>query len=153
MRDFIFCKFRTMYADAASRCPNLYDYRQLITSGGATPLKHPVDPRLTRVGRWLRTTSLDELPNLLNVVRGEMSLVGPRPEIPELLELYSVRQQNVFRVKPGLTGLPQVSGRNRLTVAETIELDLKYAQTAGLRTDLKILAMTMVAIWGGRDAY
>lgn len=153
MRDFTFFKFRTMYADAASRCPNLYDYRQLIASGGAAPLKQPVDPRLTRVGRWLRTTSLDELPNLVNVIRGEMSLVGPRPEVPELLELYSERQRSVFRVKPGLTGLPQVSGRNRLTVAETIELDLKYAQSAGLGTDFKILAMTMVALWGCRDAY
>jgi lipopolysaccharide/colanic/teichoic acid biosynthesis glycosyltransferase len=82
-----------------------------------------------------------------------MSLVGPRPEIPDLIPQYSPEQLEIFRVKPGVTGLPQVSGRNRLTVAETLDLDYRYASTASLRLDLQILARTAVIVIRGQDAY
>jgi len=151
-KSFPFLKFRTMCIDSRKRFPHLYDYRRIVECGGRAALKQVVDPRLTRVGRWLRRTSLDELPNLLNVIRGEMSLVGPRPEIPELLAVYSPEQLQVFRVKPGMTGLPQVSGRNQLTVAETVALDHQYAREVSIRLDLFILYRTIGAVVTGRGA-
>lgn len=152
-KEFVFMKFRTMLADARQRFPELYNYGAVLERQGRAPFKVRVDPRLTRVGAWLRRTSLDELPNLFHVIRGEMSLVGPRPEIPDLIPQYSPEQLEIFRVKPGVTGLPQVSGRNRLTVAETLDLDYRYASTASLRLDLQILARTAVIVIRGQDAY
>lgn len=150
---FLFLKFRTMYSDAADRFPELYDYAAIAAQAGRVPLKTATDPRVTRLGRWLRRTSLDELPNLWNVIAGQMSLVGPRPEIPELLPCYDEEHRQIFRVKPGLTGLPQVRGRNTLTVAETIELDLEYARNVSLALDLRILMRTVPAVLKGADAY
>jgi len=150
---FTFFKFRTMFVDARQRFPELYDYAAIVQRNGNVPLKQEGDPRITRVGRWLRRSSLDELPNLWNVVRGDMSLVGPRPEIPELLDCYSPVERGVFQVKPGITGLPQISGRNRLTVAETIALDLEYARRWSLALDFRILLRTLQQIARGRDAY
>jgi lipopolysaccharide/colanic/teichoic acid biosynthesis glycosyltransferase len=152
-RRFRFCKFRTMFSDARTRFPALYDYGAIASAGGQVPLKRESDPRLTRIGQWLRRTSLDELPNLWNVIVGDMSLVGPRPEIPELLPCYSEEQKQIFNVKPGLTGLAQVSGRNRLTVAETIKADLEYARRVGIRLDVQILFSTVFTVLLGHDAY
>ena len=150
---FTFIKFRSMHVDAAQRFPQLYDYAAIASAGGALPLKLPNDPRVTRLGHWLRRSSIDELPNLWHVVRGEMSLVGPRPELHELLACYSAEQMMNFRVKPGLTGLPQTSGRDGLTVAETVALDLHYARHASLLLDLRILAKTVGCVLSARDAY
>lgn len=152
-RPFTFVKFRSMHVDAAQRHPELYDYAAIARAGGALPLKRPDDPRVTRVGRWLRRASVDELPNLWHVLRGEMSLVGPRPELEGLLACYSSEQMMNFRVKPGLTGLPQTQGRDALTVAETVALDLHYARHASMALDLRILARTVACVLRGRDAY
>jgi lipopolysaccharide/colanic/teichoic acid biosynthesis glycosyltransferase len=150
---FILLKFRTMFVDARAKFPDLYDYAKFAQSDGRLPLKLNRDPRLTRIGVWLRRTSLDELPNLWNVIRGEMSLVGPRPEIPELLSCYSEEELQIFYVRPGVTGLPQTRGRNRLTVAETIRLDLYYARHASIGLDNVILLRSVLPVLVCRDAY
>ncbi|MET7751505.1 sugar transferase [Micromonospora sp. NPDC005367] len=102
--------------------------------------------RLTALGRWLRATSLDELPTLWNVLRGEMSLVGPRPLLPEYLERYSLHQARRHEVRPGVTGLAQVRGRNGLGWDEKLDLDVRYVDNRSLRFDLSILAATVVTV-------
>jgi lipopolysaccharide/colanic/teichoic acid biosynthesis glycosyltransferase len=111
------------------------------------------DPRITRVGALLRRTSLDELPNLLNVVRGDMSLVGPRPTIPVQVAQYTERQRGRLAVKPGITGWAQVNGRTSLPWSERIELDLHYIEHRSLRLDLRILWRTLLIVLGGRGLY
>jgi exopolysaccharide biosynthesis polyprenyl glycosylphosphotransferase len=109
------------------------------------------DPRVTRVGEWLRRYSLDELPQLLNVIRGEMSLIGPRPPIPYEVELYRDWHRARFHVKPGITGLWQVSGRNRLSFDQMVKLDIYYIENWSLWLDLKILLKTIPVVLRGRD--
>jgi lipopolysaccharide/colanic/teichoic acid biosynthesis glycosyltransferase len=111
------------------------------------------DWRITRVGAILRRTSLDELPNLVNVLRGEMSLIGPRPTIPVQVEQYSARQRGRLAIKPGITGWAQVNGRASLTWNERIELDLYYVERRSLRLDLKILLRTVTLVLGGSGLY
>ncbi len=106
--------------------------------------------RITRVGRLLRRTSLDELPQLWNVVRGDMSVVGPRPTLAYQAQRWDRRQRGRLAVRPGLTGLAQVEGRNRLTWAQRIEWDLRYVERQGLLTDLAICARTVVVVLTGR---
>jgi lipopolysaccharide/colanic/teichoic acid biosynthesis glycosyltransferase len=106
----------------------------------------PDAERLTRLGRWLRTTSLDELPELWNVLRGDMSLVGPRPLLMEYLDLYSPRQARRHEVRPGLTGLAQVEGRNLVAWEDRFELDVRYVETRTLGLDLRIIGRTIVAV-------
>lgn len=107
------------------------------------------DPRVTPVGRWLRRTSLDELPQLVNVLRGEMSIVGPRPAAVAQLALYDDAQRRArASVRPGITGLAQVSGRSALVLAETIARDLEYVRHASLALDLRIIRLTLGAIAG-----
>jgi len=141
-RVFYFYKFRTMHPDSRERFPDLYAYR--YTRQGFLQMldKSPHDPRLTRLGRKLRTTSLDELPNLLNVLRGDMSLVGPRPELPEMLAYYSDEELTKFSVLPGVTGLWQVSGRSSLTKAQQLAIDIDYIKQRSLLFDLGILMRT-----------
>ncbi len=103
----------------------------------------PDERRLTPLGSWLRSTSIDELPELWNVVRGEMSLVGPRPLLPEYLPLYSPRQSMRHRVRPGITGWAQVNGRNELSWEEKFELDVWYVENLSLSLDLRIVARTV----------
>jgi lipopolysaccharide/colanic/teichoic acid biosynthesis glycosyltransferase len=111
------------------------------------------DPRVTPVGRMLRKTSLDELPQLWNVVRGEMSLVGPRPPLPYELEQYKPWHcRRILEAKPGMTGLWQVVGRSRTTFDDMVRLDLRYAKICSLRTDLKILLATPRAVISGKGA-
>jgi lipopolysaccharide/colanic/teichoic acid biosynthesis glycosyltransferase len=110
--------------------------------------KLSVDSRITRVGRFLRSWSLDELPQLVNVLRGEMALVGPRPVIPYEVERYPERYLPRFTVKPGLTGLWQVSGRNERTYEEMVRFDIEYARHASLLLDLRILARTVPVVFG-----
>jgi lipopolysaccharide/colanic/teichoic acid biosynthesis glycosyltransferase len=102
--------------------------------------------RLTGLGRWLRTTSLDELPELWNVLRGDMSLVGPRPLLVEYLDLYSPRQARRHEVRPGLTGLAQVAGRNLVDWDERFELDVRYVESRSMALDLRIIGQTVAAV-------
>ena len=111
------------------------------------------DARITRVGQVLRRFSLDELPNLWNVLRGEMSIVGPRPTVPVLVEQYNERQLGRLAVKPGITGWAQVNGRAALPWSERIELDIWYVEHQSLALDLKILAMTARAVLSGQGLY
>ena len=112
------------------------------------------DPRVTRVGRFLRRTSLDELPQLINVLKGEMSLVGPRPPIPYEMEAYQPwHWSRVLEAKPGITGLWQVNGRSRLKFDDMVRLDLHYARTWSLATDIKILLQTPRAVFFCEGAY
>jgi lipopolysaccharide/colanic/teichoic acid biosynthesis glycosyltransferase len=111
------------------------------------------DSRITRVGAFLRRTSLDELPNLLNVLRGEMSLIGPRPTLPAQVAQYTERQRKRLSVKPGITGWAQVNGRASLPWSERIELDLYYVEHRSLLLDLRILARTPLLVLGGGGLY
>lgn len=145
-RVFTFYKFRTMRVDARTRFPELYSYRYTPEEFDQIFLKLPDDPRLTRFGRTLRKTSLDELPNLVNVIRGEMSLVGPRPEIPDMLGYYGPHETVKFLVKPGVTGLWQVSGRAKLRYREMIAKDVEYVRRRSLRYDLELLVKTVKVV-------
>jgi lipopolysaccharide/colanic/teichoic acid biosynthesis glycosyltransferase len=111
------------------------------------------DSRITRVGAFLRRTSLDELPNLVNVLRGEMSLIGPRPTLPAQVEQYSARQRERLAVKPGITGWAQVNGRASLPWSERIELDLYYVEHRSLALDVQILLRTPALVLGGGGLY
>jgi lipopolysaccharide/colanic/teichoic acid biosynthesis glycosyltransferase len=111
------------------------------------------DSRITRVGAFLRRTSLDELPNLLNVLRGDMSLIGPRPTLPAQVEQYTPRQRGRLEVKPGMTGWAQVNGRASLPWSERIELDLYYIEHRSLALDMSILWRTFTMVLGGSDLY
>ena len=111
------------------------------------------DSRITRVGALLRRTSLDELPNLVNVLRGEMSLIGPRPTLPAQVEQYGERERGRLALKPGITGWAQVNGRATLPWSQRIELDLYYIQHRSLALDLKILWRTVAMVLGGTDLY
>ena len=135
---------------------DLYKLRTMVTgaeSMGAGLAVDEGDPRITRVGSLLRRFSLDELPNLLNVVRGEMSIVGPRPTVQVQVERYTERQRGRLAVEPGITGWAQVKGRAALPWGERIELDLWYIEHWSLRLDLRILAATMRLLASGDDLY
>lgn len=145
-RPFRFVKFRTMYVDARARFPELYAYQYTDAQLETLKFKVDPDPRLTRVGRFLRKTSLDELPNFWNVLTGDIALVGPRPEIPEMSPYYRGLEQRKFSVKPGVTGLAQINGRGRLLFRETITHDLEYVDSRTLGLDLRVLWRTLVAV-------
>ncbi len=142
-------KFRTMSADAEARLPQLVAFDRL-----RDPMfKLPNDPRVTRVGRFLRRWSLDELPQLVNVVGGSMSLVGPRPEQVELVARYEPEQRFRLMVKPGLTGPMQVYGRGRLTFDERLAVEREYIENLSLRRDLHLMALTLSAVVSGKGAF
>lgn len=151
---FWFYKFRTMYADN-DPSDHLAYYQQLVR-GEAEPVggryKLAYDRRVTPVGRRLRRFSLDELPQLINVINGDMSLVGPRPPIPYEMELYGPRELRRLSVKPGLTGMWQVSGRSTLSFHQMVDLDLAYIQRWSIWLDLWILVQTPWAVLTGRGA-
>jgi len=111
------------------------------------------DPRITRVGAFLRRTSIDELPNLVNVLRGDMAIIGPRPTIPVQVAQYTERQRGRLAVKPGITGWAQVQGRASLPWSERIELDLWYIEHRSWRLDLEILRRTVRVLFGGEGLY
>lgn len=141
-RVFTFYKFRTMYVDAKERFPELYDYNFETSELSSRYYKHANDPRNTRLGAFVRQTTLDELPNLFNVVKGDSSLVGPRPELPEMIRHYQPSQLVKFTVKPGLTGLAACTGRNTLTIDEQIKADVEYVAGQSMKLDLWIMAET-----------
>ena len=113
----------------------------------------PHDARVTRIGGFLRRTSIDELPQLVNVLKGEMSLIGPRPEIPEMVALYTPEMHRRHQVRPGITGLAQVSGRGALTTEQILSYDLKYCESWTLKLDFWILGQTIRQIFTGQQAY
>lgn len=147
-RRFRFLKLRTMYIDAEQRKAALGERNEM--DGPVFKMRH--DPRITRTGRFLRRFSLDETPQLLHVLLGQMSLVGPRPQRPHEVSAYDDAARRRLRVKPGLTGLWQVSGRSTLTPERSIRLDLYYVENWSLSLDLVILARTLRAVLGGRGA-
>lgn len=147
--EFAFFKFRSMYTDAEARLGALL----AANERGGPVFKMRDDPRVTRVGRLLRRTSLDELPQLLNVLRGEMSLVGPRPALPREVARYTPRQRQRLSVTPGLTGIWQVSGRADVPFERSVELDLYYIAHQSLALNLRILLLTVPAVLSGRGAY
>jgi lipopolysaccharide/colanic/teichoic acid biosynthesis glycosyltransferase len=146
---FHFYKFRTLYADARERWPRMYSYEFTQEDIEKYHVKRETDPRVTRVGRWLRKTTLDELPNFWNLVRGEVAFVGPRPEIPEMLPYYCDEQLIKFAVRPGITGLAQTNGRGNLSFVATNEWDVRYVQTQSLVLDIKILLRTLLLLTDG----
>lgn len=150
---FKFVKFRTMYHDAKSRFPELYEYAYDTESFTKECFKREDDPRVTRAGKWLRKSTLDELPNFWSVVKGDMSLVGPRPELYEILINYSPEQMNKFRVKPGVTGLAQINGRGNLSYGDTINYDLEYVRTRSVSLDLKIIMKTIWLVMVRKGAF
>ena len=148
-RPFTMIKFRTMVVDADARRVAL----RLADEGAGPLFKLKRDPRVTRVGGWLRRYSVDELPQLANVLAGTMSLVGPRPPLPEETETYGPDVRRRLLVKPGLTGLWQVSGRSDLPWEEAVRLDLRYVEDWSLALDALILWKTLRAVFGGEGAY
>ena len=159
MKPFRMFKFRTMRCDADPKLHHdfvsafIKDRNRHDEPGTSRVFKLVNDPRVTPVGRILRKTSFDELPQLWNVLRGDMSLVGPRPPLPYELEQYQPWHcRRVLEAKPGMTGLWQVSGRSRTTFDEMVRLDLRYARTRSLWADIKILLATPAAVISGKGA-
>jgi lipopolysaccharide/colanic/teichoic acid biosynthesis glycosyltransferase len=160
MRRFAMWKFRTMYEDSDDAIHREFvaGLRKDIPSDrvdGQDIYKLTHDPRITPVGRWLRRLSIDELPQLINVLVGTMSLVGPRPALPWEIELFGTlpRYSDRFAVKPGITGLWQVSGRGMLTMREAVALDARYVDMRSFGLDLLILLRTIPAVLGRRGAF
>jgi exopolysaccharide biosynthesis polyprenyl glycosylphosphotransferase len=146
---FTMLKFRSMTSGAEQLVESLAAHDQ----GNGVPFKIVRDPRVTRVGRFLRRYSLDELPQLINVVKGDMSLVGPRPPLPKEVKRYDVDMHRRFVVKPGLTGLWQVSGRSNLSWDDTVRIDVHYVENWSLLLDLVIIWRTFGAVMRGDGAY
>lgn len=149
-RNFCFYKFRSMYVDAEQRKQELLSRNQ---SRDGVIFKMKDDPRITPIGRVLRKTSMDELPQFLNVLFGDMSLVGPRPPLPSEVKQYSLEARKRLNVQPGLTCLWQVSGRSDIPFKEQVSLDKQYISSRSLKLDLLILLRTIPAILSGRGAY
>lgn len=143
-------KFRSMYQDAEARKAELLAANEMA---GGVLFKMQRDPRITRVGRWIRKTSIDELPQLWNVVKGDMSLVGPRPAVPAEVDQYSLSDRRRLGAQPGITGIWQVSGRSEIPFPQQVELDVLYIESQSLWTDLKLLLLTVPAVLFGRGAY
>ena len=149
-KSFMFYKFRTM-VDGADQLKD--QVAHLSKYKDDTLLKVPNDPRMTRVGRFLRRFSIDELPQIINVLRGEMSWVGPRPNTPDEVQQYEPWQRKRLSVLPGITGLWQVSGRSDIPFAEMCLLDIFYIEDWSLSLDLRILLQTIPHVIFGNGAY
>ncbi len=145
-RRFGCLKLRTMIVDAEHLLPELLDANPARRDEWHESQKLTDDPRVTRLGAILRKTSLDELPQLLNVLRGDMSLVGPRPIVADELRRYGADAEAYLRLRPGVTGMWQTTGRNDVSYAERVRMDVDYARNVGLGTDLGIMAKTAVAM-------
>jgi exopolysaccharide biosynthesis polyprenyl glycosylphosphotransferase len=147
---FTFWKFRSMSADAEQ-------HKLALITGNDVPggvlFKLKQDPRITRVGKWIRRFSIDELPQLWNVLKGEMSLVGPRPALPEEVAQYTLYQYQRLAITPGITCLWQISGRSDISFLQQVELDLQYIAIQSFWCDTLILLRTIPAVLRGRGAY
>ncbi len=156
LEPFTLLKVRTLYVDAKERFPELYRYEfspAQVKTLELRDLKTPDDPRVTRLGRWLRMSSLDELPNFWNLLKGDIALVGPRPELYECLKYYEGLQLLKFAVRPGLTGLAQVSGRNSNSFQQMIRWDVEYVRNRSLLLDVKISLLTVNAVLSRHGAW
>lgn len=147
--EFQMYKFRSMVSDAEERLKELLELNEI--SGAMFKMKN--DPRITKVGKFIRRTSIDELPQLWNVLKGDMSLVGPRPPLQREVIEYSSYDKQRLLVVPGCTGLWQVSGRNALSFKEMVELDLKYMQNRNIRLDVKLIIKTVFVLFGSKNAF
>ena len=156
--EFELLKFRSMYIDnddtTHREAVKQYMNGEKLNGDGNLPYKKGDDPRITRVGRFIRKTSLDELPQFWNVLRGDMSLVGPRPSLDYEYRAYELwHRRRVLEIKPGITGLWQVEGRSRTRFDDMVRLDLKYARVWSVWLDLRILAQTPAAVIQGTGAH
>lgn len=142
-------KFRSMVSNAEDLLDNLLDRNE--TTGAMFKMRN--DPRVTRIGHFIRRTSLDELPQLVNVLKGEMSLVGPRPPLPREVSQYSDYDYQRLLVRPGCTGLWQVSGRSNVGFDQMVRLDLQYIKSRSMTVDLKIMMRTITVFFQSNDAY
>ncbi len=149
-REFRFPKFRSMVVDAEDRRLDLLDENQ---HGSGVTFKMKRDPRITRIGRVIRKLSIDEVPQLWCVLRGEMSLVGPRPPVPSEVARYGIGDRRRLDVKPGLTCMWQVSGRSELSFDQQVRLDARYIDSQSTLLDIVLLLKTIPAILSGRGAY
>ncbi|AAT61146.1 MULTISPECIES: sugar transferase [Bacillus cereus group] len=148
-RDFYMYKFRSMVTDAEERLEDLLHQNEV--SGAMFKMKD--DPRVTKIGKFIRRTSIDELPQLINVLKGEMSLVGPRPPLPREVQEYTNYDRQRLMVKPGCTGIWQISGRSSLSFTEMVELDIEYIINRSLILDLKIIIKTVRVMLFDKNAY
>ncbi len=150
-REFRFPKFRSMYMNAHAARAQVAALNQYGSEGVNFKMKG--DPRITSVGRFIRRFSIDELPQLWCVLRGDMSLVGPRPPLPSEVKKYTLHDRERLSVEPGLTCIWQVNGRSEIPFDQQVEMDIDYIQQRSLKTDLKLLAKTVPAVVKGRGAY
>ncbi|MCU5097607.1 sugar transferase [Bacillus wiedmannii] len=148
-KEFYMYKFRSMVIDAEEKLKGLLEYNEV--SGAMFKMKE--DPRITKIGKFIRKTSIDELPQLINVLKGEMSLVGPRPPLQREVKVYTSYDKQRLLVMPGCTGLWQVSGRNNLGFEEMVELDLKYIQERNFWYDIRIIFKTIKIMIISNGAY
>lgn len=148
-KEFKMYKFRSMVSDAENILQDLLQYNEV--SGAMFKMKN--DPRVTKVGRFIRKTSIDELPQLINVLRGEMSLVGPRPPLPREVVEYSDYHLQRLLVIPGCTGLWQVTSRNSVGFEEMVELDLEYIRSRSIIFDIKIIIKTFLVVFSSKNAF
>ncbi|MEH7367685.1 sugar transferase, partial [Priestia megaterium] len=148
-KEFNMYKFRSMVSDAEEKLSALLKYNE--TTGAMFKMKN--DPRVTRIGQFIRKTSIDELPQLWNVLKGDMSLVGPRPPLPREVSMYTKHDKQRLLVKPGCTGLWQVNGRSSLGFEEMVNLDIQYIQKRNVFFDFKIILKTILLVFGNKDAY
>lgn len=149
-REFKMYKFRSMVVNAEAKLKELLAQNQ-HTSGVTFKIKD--DPRITKVGKWLRKFSIDEFPQFYNVLRGDMSIVGPRPCLPREVELYTLEQRRRLEVMPGLTCLWQIGGRAEIDFSGQVQLDVRYIESQSFLGDLKILAKTVPAVLLSKGAY
>lgn len=142
-------KFRSMVSNAEELKASLMDKNE--ATGPVFKIKE--DPRVTRIGKFIRKTSIDELPQLINVLKGEMSLVGPRPSLPQEVAAYTPYERQRLKIVPGITCYWQVGGRSNLSFSEWVELDLKYISERNLLIDFKLIVKTFFVLFGSKDAY
>lgn len=142
-------KFRSMVSNAEELKASLMDKNE--ATGPVFKIKE--DPRVTRIGKFIRKTSVDELPQLINVLKGEMSLVGPRPSLPQEVAAYTSYERQRLKIVPGITCYWQVGGRSNLSFSEWVELDLKYIRERNLFVDFKLIVKTFFVLFGSKDAY
>ena len=160
-QQFILWKFRTMWCNAEQKFPGHYSYDFTESEFKTLTVGRPFvggdegqeDPRVSRVGRLLRRTSLDELPNFINVLKGEMSLVGPRPDIWQHIRYYPEKHLDKLKIKPGITCLAQIRGRGKLTFLQTNDYDMTYYEKRSLFTDLRIIFKTIKSVLLREGAY